>query len=169
MPTELPHMCNIQVVCGNHSLRATKPMRDESVKVLVAQSCPTLCNPMGCSLKVSSLSMEFSRQDYCSGLHSLLQGFFLTQGSSPGLLHCRQILHHLSHQGSSMRDDSPLENHFFFPSWALRHAGLVPLRGLTQPLAVEGQSPNHKASRKSPFYLFHGFHCSLLEGLWNPA
>ena len=30
--------------------------------------------------------------------HSLLQGFFPTQGSSPGLLHCRQILYHLSHQ-----------------------------------------------------------------------
>ena len=27
-------------------------------------------------------------------------GIFPTQGSNPGLLHCRQILHHLSHQGS---------------------------------------------------------------------
>ena len=32
--------------------------------------------------------------------HSLLQGIFLTQGSNLGLLHCRQILYHLSHQGS---------------------------------------------------------------------
>ena len=32
--------------------------------------------------------------------HSLLQGIFLTQGSNPGLLHYRQILYHLSHQGS---------------------------------------------------------------------
>ena len=32
--------------------------------------------------------------------HSLLQGIFLTQGWNPGLLHCRQILYHLSHQGS---------------------------------------------------------------------
>ena len=32
---------------------------------------------------------------------SLLQGIFPTQGSNPGLLHCRQILYHLSHQGSS--------------------------------------------------------------------
>ena len=32
--------------------------------------------------------------------HSLLQGIFLTQGSNPGLLHCRQIPYHLSHQGS---------------------------------------------------------------------
>ena len=28
------------------------------------------------------------------------RGVFLTQGSNPGLLQCRQILHHLSHQGS---------------------------------------------------------------------
>ena len=34
------------------------------------------------------------------GCHSLLQGIFPTQGSNLGLLHCRQILYHLSHQGS---------------------------------------------------------------------
>ena len=32
--------------------------------------------------------------------HFLLRGIFLTQGSNLGLLHCRQILYHLSHQGS---------------------------------------------------------------------
>ena len=32
--------------------------------------------------------------------HSLLQGIFPTQGSNPGLPYCRQILYHLSHQGS---------------------------------------------------------------------
>ena len=34
------------------------------------------------------------------GCHSLLQGIFPTQGSNPGLLHCRQMLYRLSHQGS---------------------------------------------------------------------
>ena len=34
------------------------------------------------------------------GCHFLLQGIFLTQGLNPGLLQCRQILYHLSHQGS---------------------------------------------------------------------
>ena len=34
------------------------------------------------------------------GSCSLLQGIFLTQGSNPGLSHCRQILYHLSHHGS---------------------------------------------------------------------
>ena len=57
-------------------------------------------------------SMGFARQKYWSGLslpslknsgvgcYSLLQGIFPTQGSNLGLLHCRQILYHLSHQGS---------------------------------------------------------------------
>ena len=34
------------------------------------------------------------------GCHALLQGNFPTQGSNLGLPHCRQILFHLSHQGS---------------------------------------------------------------------
>ena len=32
--------------------------------------------------------------------HALLQGIFPTQELNPGLSHCRQILYHLSHQGS---------------------------------------------------------------------
>ena len=34
------------------------------------------------------------------GCHSLHQGIFPSRGSNPGLLHCRQILYCLSHQGS---------------------------------------------------------------------
>ena len=44
-------------------------------------------------------SMEFSRQEYWSGCHFLLQGIFPTQGSNPGLPHCGQTLYRLSHQG----------------------------------------------------------------------
>ena len=32
--------------------------------------------------------------------HSLLHGIFPTEGSNPGLPHCRRIVYHLSHQGS---------------------------------------------------------------------
>ena len=46
------------------------------------------------------LSMGFSRQEYWSGLPCPPPGDLLTQGSNPYLLHFRQILHHLSHQGS---------------------------------------------------------------------
>ena len=34
------------------------------------------------------------------GCHFLFQGIFPNQGSDPGLLHCRQTLYRLSHQGS---------------------------------------------------------------------
>jgi len=34
------------------------------------------------------------------GSLSLVQGIFSTQGSNPGLLHCRWILYQLSHKGS---------------------------------------------------------------------
>ena len=34
------------------------------------------------------------------GCHFLLQGIFPTQGSNPGLLHCRRILYQMSHKGS---------------------------------------------------------------------
>ena len=54
-------------------------------------------------------SMGFSRQEYWSGVPfpSFLPSFppfqeiFPTQGSNPGLPHCRQTLYHLSHQGSA--------------------------------------------------------------------
>ena len=40
------------------------------------------------------------------GCHALLEGIFLTQGLNPGLRHCRQILYHLSHQGSPIQREA---------------------------------------------------------------
>ena len=45
-------------------------------------------------------SMGFSSKSTGVGCHCLLQRIFLTQGSNPGLPQCKQILYHLSHQGS---------------------------------------------------------------------
>ena len=42
--------------------------------------------------------------------HSLLQGIFPTQGLNLGLLHCRQFLYHLSHQGSPLKNENMLYN-----------------------------------------------------------
>ena len=36
------------------------------------------------------------------GSLSLLQGIFPTQGSNPGLPHCRRVLYQLDHKGSPM-------------------------------------------------------------------
>ena len=40
-----------------------------------------------------------SGQNTGVGSRSLLQGIFPTQGSNPGLSHCRRILYQLSHSG----------------------------------------------------------------------
>ena len=47
--------------------------------VLVAQSCFTLCDPMDCSP-----SMEFSRQEYWSGLSFPPPGNLPDPGTEPG-------------------------------------------------------------------------------------
>ena len=58
--------------------------------VLFFQSCPTLLYS----------PWSYPGQIIGAGSISLPQGIFPTQGSSPGLLHCRQILYQLSHKGS---------------------------------------------------------------------
>ena len=62
------------------------------VEVKVAQLCPTICDPM-------DYAVHEILQNTGVGSRSLLQGIFPTQGSNRGLLHCRQILYHVSHQG----------------------------------------------------------------------
>ena len=68
----------------------------------VAQSCPTLCDPMDCSLSGSSV-------------HGIFQGRVLewiaisfsrassNPGIKPGSPSLQQTLYHLSHQGSSKK------------------------------------------------------------------
>ena len=67
---------------------------------LVAQWCPTLWDPMDCSLPGSSVHRVSPGKNTGVGCHAILQGIFPTCGSNPGLPYCRQILYCLSHQGS---------------------------------------------------------------------
>ena len=79
------------------------------VKSEVAQSCPTLCDPMDTRLL---RPWDFLSKNTGVGCHFLLQGVFLTQGSNPGLPHCRQTLYRLSHQGSERTCVHLLIRHF---------------------------------------------------------
>ena len=63
------------------------------VKVKVTQSCLTL--------RIHTIHGIFQARILEWVAHSLLQGIFLTQGSNPGLPHCRQIPYQLSYQGIS--------------------------------------------------------------------
>jgi len=56
--------------------------------------------PMDCSLLGSSVHGDSPGKNTGLGCHALLQGIFPTQGLNPDLWPCRQILYHLSHQGS---------------------------------------------------------------------
>ena len=68
--------------------------------VRVAQSCPTLFNSMNHLEPIRLLCLWNSPDKHTRvGCYFLLQGTFPTQGLNLGLLHCGQILYHLSHQG----------------------------------------------------------------------
>ena len=62
------------------------------------------------------------------GSCSLLQGIFPTQGSNPGLPHCRQILHQLSHQESA-----------YLPIYITNWASQVALLVKNPPANAEGE------------------------------
>ena len=71
------------------------------------------CSVMSDCLQLYS-PWNFPGQNTGVGSLSLLQRIFLTQGSNPGPLHCRQILYQLSHLGNpsnSTTGDIPWENH----------------------------------------------------------
>ena len=63
----------------------------------VAQSCPTLCDPMDSSLPGSMVHGIFQARILEWAAISFSRGIFPTQGSNLGLLNCRQTLYHLSH------------------------------------------------------------------------
>ena len=60
------------------------------------------CSVVSDSLRPHGLYSPWSSlgQNTGVGSLSLLQGIFPTQGSNPGLLHCRRILYQLSYKGS---------------------------------------------------------------------
>ena len=64
-----------------------------------AQSCLTL-RPRGLEPTRLLCPWDSPGRNTGVGCHFLLQGIFPTQGSNVGLLHCRQTLWPLSHQGS---------------------------------------------------------------------
>ena len=65
-------------------------------------------------------SMGFPGKSAAVDCHFLLQGIFPTQELNPALLHCRQMLYRLSHQGS--------------------YCGTIPLAGSHCDLVIAGKS-----------------------------
>ena len=100
--------------CGSHGTRAAlggrlaacglSPRLTAGPTHVVFIVCQLLSRVRPCAtpwtVHQAPLSMGFSRQEYWRGSRSFLQGIFPIQGLNPGLLRCRQILYHLSPQGS---------------------------------------------------------------------
>ena len=66
--------------------------------MLVARLCPTLCDPMDYSPPASSVHGILQAR-ILAWEDPFSRGIFQTPKSNPGLLLCRGILYHLSHQG----------------------------------------------------------------------
>ena len=105
------------------------------VLCLVAQSCPTLWDPMDCSPKGFSVHGYSPDKNTGVGSLSLLQRIFPTQESNWGLLYCRWILYPLNYQESPIWPG--LNAKVVLPRWlvaknlpaiagGLRHVGLIP-------------------------------------------
>ena len=66
-----------------------------------SESCSVVSDSLWpCGNCQAPLSVEFSRQEYRSGLPFPSPGTIPTQGLNLGLSRCRQILYHRSHQAS---------------------------------------------------------------------
>ena len=87
-----------------------------AVLCLDTQLCPALCNPMDYILPGSSVPGDSPGKNTRVGCHALLLGIFPTQGSNPGLPHCRQTLYHLSHQGRAQNSRVTLKGAKDVPS-----------------------------------------------------
>ena len=93
------HLCCYICLCIWHFLQATDPFLTLYCAVISHSVMSDSLWHYGCSLPGSSVHVDPPGKNTGVCCHALLQGIFPTQGSNQGLLHCRRILYHLSHQG----------------------------------------------------------------------
>ena len=81
---------------------------NKKVQVSVVQSCLTFCDLLDCTLPSSSVPeiLQARMLEWVAILFS--RGSSQPRDLTPSLLHCRQILYHLSHQRSPTMDMRPL-------------------------------------------------------------
>ena len=73
------------------------------------QTCLTLCNSMDCSPLSSSVHEIFQARILAWVAISFSEDFPPTKGLNLGLLHCRQVLYQLSHEGNQKENYKQLQ------------------------------------------------------------
>ena len=94
-----PQILSFTLMCTDLQRKQPDNKSSYAVLHLVAQSCRTL-RPHGLQPARLLGPWGFSKQEYWRRLPGPPLGIFPTQGSNPGLPHCKWVLHRLSHQGS---------------------------------------------------------------------
>ena len=128
--------------------------------MLVAQLCPTLWNPMDCRLPGFTCPWDSPGKKTGVGSHSLLQGFFLTQGSITQTIWIPTKIHttmpnqntailHTSYKFMHACMLSPFSSaRFFMTLWTVTHQTLLSTRFSRQeywsglPFPPSGYLPN---------------------------
>ena len=103
----------------------------------VAQSCPTLCDPMGCSPPRLLCPQNSPDKNTGVGCH------FLLQGLNPSLPHGRKILYCLSHQGLCIDNAC-----WRLQGWR-RKKGLAPSTLLPVPVSISVATDLHPGNGSS--------------------
>ena len=85
-----------------HWLPDSLPLSHQCIHSWSLSHVLLFCDPMDCSPPGSTVHRDSPDKNTGVDCHALLQGIFPTQELNPSLLHCRQILYCLSHQGSPL-------------------------------------------------------------------
>ena len=101
-PCYICEICSMGVGLTHETGAASKVVVCMKSESEVTQLCPTLCDPHGPYRTRLLCPWNSPGKNTGVGSYSLLQGIFPTQGSNPGLLHCRQTLYRLSHSTSKI-------------------------------------------------------------------
>ena len=111
------------------------------------------CSPPGSSVHGDS-PWGFSRQEHWSGLPCPPPGDLPNPGTNLSLPHCRQILYHMTHQGSPnslLKWNESLSVRLFVTPWTIQSTEFSrPEYWSEQPLPSPGDLPNPGIEPRSP-------------------
>ena len=108
------------------------------VKMLVTQSCLTLCDPMDCSRLGSCVHWDSPGKNTDLGCHFILQGNFPTPGSNLDLPHCRQILYHLSYKKIMVWNICQFSWYKYYPHGQFWYTNVMSLNMIWEDICIMG-------------------------------